>query len=293
MAKRTSSTKDNLVKVGAGALAVGTLVTGAIAIANNDDEKDKTPQKNESGYVEHVTVEKPSILDDVQFEPQKPLDLSPTLTTYGGEEYYMFSTEQILEIGRQSLAECEKVLGEVDGLRHFGKNGETVFPDFYDEYLIAGLAFTESSYRIYDEDENLLKSSANAYGLTQIKASTIDYVNWWMEEVMGLENPGYTIEDLKDPRKAMEITNYFNLSSILNYVRDSKPIYIAAGATEQGQKEAMIAIYNAGAGNVQAYAKSGTLHQYLSSGPKSNYVNKVLSHEAQIRAEATGSYEAE
>ena len=286
MAKKTTSIKQKLIKTGAVVLTGATLIGGGIAIAKHK-QSSKEPSKDNGKYNEKGEFETPSILDNVDFDTttQNKPNLEPTLSYYGEEEYYMFSTEQILELGRQSIAECEAVLNQVDGLRHFGNDGNSIFPDYYDEYLIAGLAYTESTFRIYDEDKNLLKSHADAYGLTQVKKETIDYVNWWMENILELENPNYTLEDLKDPKKAMMITNYFNLSSILNYIRGAKPLYEAVGCTTQGQKEVMLAIYNAGAGNVTTYMDNGTLHRYLSSGSKSNYVNKVLANESQIRAQ--------
>ena len=39
--------------------------------------------------------------------------------------------------------------------------------------LIAGLTMTESSYRIYDKNQNLLESKAGALGLTQVKPETV------------------------------------------------------------------------------------------------------------------------
>jgi len=121
----------------------------------------------------------------------------------------------------------------------------------------------------------------------QILPETVNYVNYWLKNVMEIDGIEFTEKDLTDPEKAMDIANYYIISCCKNYGRincnNSLFKMMNKDFSASLQQELMIAMYNEGPGNIITHIKDKTINQYLKQGPKDNYLNKVLKNTQNIK----------
>lgn len=290
--KKRQKKIKTMQKVVAGTMTA-TMLSGAIAVGSLIYDANKTEQKKHNIKDDYVTVDK-------QTKPQKTqskkIDSKTgiSLKSYNGTKYYTMSEEYTLQIARESLDRVEKLLKEnVPGLSPVGGNKD-FYPSYYDEYMLTGLAYTESSYRICREDGTPLTSKDGALGPMQILPSTVNYVNYWLKDVMEVKGVEFTTIDLINPEKAMDIANLYLISCAKNYAKATSNNSLFKVMKEdfsvERQQELIIAMYNEGPGNMLSHAKSGTIKQYLKEGSKTNYLNKVLTNAETIKENSLSNY---
>ena len=279
--------KVDPIRIGSGLIA-GAVLAGGIAIASRNIKPTTNDPETES-Y---------SFSESAPITPPSSEIVNPNVyhDTYRGQTYLFAREEYVLELARESLTRVENLLMTVDGMTPVGTSSGDFYPEYYNEYLLTALCFTESSYRISDENGNLLKSSAGALGLTQVRPSAIEDLNDWLNNTLGLKNIKYTTEDLNDLNKAMDISNMILIKTCKSHgkVSSKSPIYpyLNESFSLSRQEEILLAIYNNGYSNMLSYIQNGTVYDYLSEGNPSNYVNKVLSKKDQLM-EKYGQIESE
>ena len=203
-----------------------------------------------------------------------------TLQKYGDTSYYIGSTEYVLSLAQNSLDKVEKILKTVDGITPVGSNTGDFYPEYFNEYMLTAIAYCESSFRIKDINGDPLRSKDNALGMMQIRPQTLDDVNHWLKNTMGLDLQ-YSVNDLTDPQKSMDIATFILVQSCKNHGKENcnNPIYpyLNESFSMSRQQEIILALYNNGYGNMMEYIQNGTVFEYLSEGSKTNYVNKIIS----------------
>lgn len=236
----------------------------------------------------HTESNLPTIIDESNPET-KPAPLNKNkiyIDKYKNNLYYFATEEYVLSLASESLNRVQMMLSQVDGITPVGTTNGEFYPDYFNPYLLAALCHTESSYRIMDINGKPLTSSAGAIGMTQIKPEVIDDLNNWLHNTLKLKNITYSIEDLNDPAKTMDITTLILIQLCKNHgkIGCNNPIYthLHEGFNLKRQEEIILALYNNGFTNMQTYIKNGTLYNYLREGSPSNYVNKILQKKEQL-----------
>lgn len=280
--------RNNIIAASvAGALIASGITVGTIMHTSKTKTPESSPRKNIKEDVTYVTkAEEKEVKIPGQTEVYSESEIS--VKKYGGTNYYMMSEDFAVKIAGESMARVEQMLKEnVPNIAPLAPGDDTFYPDYYDAYMLAGLSMTESDFRICTEDGTPLTSNVGALGPMQIKPETVDYVNYWVKDVMGIKGVQYTINDLTDPEKSMDIANLYLISCAKNYTRDNcnNPIFKKMGVdfSKTRQQQILIAMYNEGPGNMLNHAEDGSIYSYLKEGPKTNYLNKVLTKTEQIR----------
>lgn len=202
-----------------------------------------------------------------------------TIQKFGDKSYYVASPEYVLGLAQNSLSTVEKILKNIDGITPVGTNSGDFYPEYFNEYMLTSMAYCESSFRIKDTDGNPLKSNADALGMMQIRPQTLNDVNYWLKNTMGLDLQ-YSVEDLSDPQKSMDIATFILVQTCKNHGKEKckNPIYpyLNEGFSIARQEEIILALYNNGYSNMMQYIENGTVFEYLSEGSSNNYVNKIM-----------------
>lgn len=261
----------------------GAVVTTGVAIGSLiNDNKENTKFRKNDNYVTQINN------DNL---PTKKTAINPPqieLLSYNGVEYYTMNTEYVLKTAKESLIRIEKLLKDnVEGLTPVAGTSGNFYPDYYNEYMLAGIAYTESSYRICTKDKLPLTSKDGALGPMQILPTTVDYVNYWLNDVMEIKDISFSTKDLIDPAKSMDIANLYLISCAKNYAkptsRNSLFKYLNEDFSRARQQELIIAIYNEGPKNMLDHAQNGNIYDYLKEGSKQNYLNTVLKNANNIK----------
>lgn len=263
-----------------GALVVGgAILAGGVALGSNkisSIKEDNSPPAQISTMAPTTDTKKPEAIN--------PNNIY--ISTYNGTKYFFATEEYMLQLSRESLSRVEAMLKSVDGITPVGTSSGSFYPEYFDEYLLTAVAFTESTYRISDTNGNLLESKDGALGLTQVKPSTLNDLNNWLHGTMGLTSVTYTIEDLHDPSKALDITNLLLIKICKNHgkMTSNNPVYpyLNESFTLERQEEIILAIYNNGYDNIMRYINNGIVYDYLKEGSSNNYVNKVLTKKEKL-----------
>lgn len=238
----------------------------------------------------------PSVTSSVQETINTPISFDNTtyLANYQGEPYYFITEEYALSLASDSLTRVKEMLSTVNGITPVATTTGEFYPEYFNEYLLTALCYTESSYRISKKNGEPLKSNAGAIGLTQVKPETLSSLNNWLHNTLHLNNITYTTEDLSDPSKAMDITTLLLIQICKNHGKMgcNNPIYpyIQESFSLKRQEEIILAIYNNGFNNMKSYVENGTIYNYLSEGPASNYVNKILTKKERLEEKYSDYY---
>ena len=278
--------KLKAAKVATGALVVtlsGMLIALDIALPNKNKDNPTTNQP-ESSPVDTIPQDtSPKETDPIYEVPdQGPQEGDIYIDTYNGEYYYYCSQEYVYEVANKALDNCEKMLTAIDGVTDMGDNG--FYQDFFNEDMLAAIAFTESTNRIKHVDGSPLESETGALGICQIEPITIRTVNKWLEETMTINDKKYTYNDANDPEKAFEIAVLACIRLLKNETRPGDENYINMGAeySKDLQEKLIYAMYFYGEGNVRDACRDKSIwNTYLNpewkdAKGRENYVFKVL-----------------
>ena len=202
--------------------------------------------------------------------------------------YYQYGEEDLIKMARNSLKRVGKMFQTVDGIGPMGEDGE-FFPDYFNEYFLASVAFNESSGRTVDKNGKPITSSAGAIGLMQIKPEAINYANYYAGQFMGIEGVNYTVEDLKDGEKSMDIATILLIANCKNFAQSWDEIFkvLDEPFSAKRQEEIILAYYNNGEGNMNKYMANGTVTEYLREGNPTNYANKIISKRQELQKKYT------
>lgn len=261
--KQQDKSVSNFVKVGTALVTSAALLTGTIALGN-------VIVKNNSNIISTQTPEAGNI----------------SLIPYAGTNYYTCDAEYALTTARQTLDKVEKILTSSDGVTPVGTASGNFYPYYFDEYFLAGIAYVETSFRICDESGKPVESKDGALGLMQIMPQTVKDVNSWLKTTMKVDVQ-YTVQDLADPVKSMEIATFSLIQTCKNHGKQycNNPLYphLNENFSVSRQQEIILAIYNNGYQNMLKYVDNGTVFDYLSEGSSENFVNRVLTESKKLR----------
>lgn len=200
------------------------------------------------------------------------------VSSYGEKEYNFCSQEYALELADSAIDNVNELFGNA-GMKPLVPGSEEYLPEYFDKYMLAGLAYQESTLRYSEADGDPIYSSVKARGMCQCKEETLDYVKWYAKTVLGVELD-YEFEDLDDPRVSMEVAALVLATNAENYFKPTRSnnAFEQAGIkfSPGAQKTMILSSYYHGAqGVVNRLLKSGTT--------TSDYANGILGHEAMFR----------
>ena len=227
-----------------------------------EDTRDKTPE---------------DVLNEMTGGSQK--DAPDTyVSSYGNKDYYFCSQEYALELADDAIDNVNEMF-EGAGMNPLVPGSENYLPEYFDKYMLAGLAFQESTFRYLEADGDPIYSSVKARGMCQCKKETLDYVKWYAKTVLGVELD-YDFEDLDDPRVSMEVAALVLATNAETHFKPTRKdnAFSQAGIrfSPEAQKTMMLSSYYHGAqGVVNRLLKSGTT--------TSDYAKGILSNEAMLR----------
>lgn len=227
-----------------------------------EDTRDKTPAdvlEEMTGGVENDT-------------------LDTYVSTYAGKEYKFCSEEYALEIAQDAIDNVNEMFGNA-GMNPLVPGSENYLPDYFDKYMLAGLAFQESTFRYQEADGDPIYSSVKARGMCQCKEDTLDYIKWYAKTVLGVEL-SYEFEDLDDPRISIEVAAMVLATNAENSFKPTRKnnAFSQAGITfsPEAQKTMMLSSYYHGA--------NGVVNRLLKSGTTtSDYAKGILANEEMLR----------
>lgn len=200
------------------------------------------------------------------------------ISNYGDKEYKFCSQEYALEIAQEAIDNVNEMFGNA-GMNPLVPGSEEYLPEYFDKYMLAGLAFQESTLRYQEADGDPIYSSVKARGMCQCKEETLDYVKWYAKTVLGVEL-GYEFEDLDDPRVSIEVAAMVLATNAENNFKPTRKnnAFSQAGIqfTPEAQKTMMLSSYYHGA--------NGVVKRLLNSGTTtSDYAKGIIGHEAMFR----------
>ena len=270
--------KEKIRKVKIVLLVTALLTTqmgiATILLTNKQPKEQQYKEENISSEIRNNQNHPEQFGNKILFDDGKNM----MLVRFGDKYYYTCSTEYAMSLAQNSLRTVEKTLKTVDGITPVATDNGDFYPDYLNEYLLTAMALCESSFRIADSNGIPLTSKDNALGMMQIRPQTLQDVNNWLKNTMGL-NIQYSLEDLSDPQKSMDIATFILVQICKNHGKEhcNNPIYpyLKEEFSLSRQKEIVLALYNNGYDNMIDYAKEGTIFDYLSEGSKDNYVNKI------------------
>lgn len=278
----------------AGLVATGVLAS-SIAISKHTGKKSDSSQlAPETPIVE--TFSPPAETTSTQKNgylsiPEEPIYIARW--SEDGEEYYFCTEEYVQYLAQQSLLKIEKIFTSIDGVTPVASGTETFYPEYFNYQLLTALANTESSYRIKKVNGEPMKSKDGALGMTQVLPETLDDVNEWLRETIGVKDLQYTPEDLLDPSKAMEVANLALIMFSKNHCKEdcNNPIHeiINRPFSFENQEQYMLCIYNNGIKTIADYQKAGVIDEYLIGGSEDAYVNKVLRYKEYLMSKTPQS----
>lgn len=294
--KQEELERKNKLKTAAIASALaGATILGSVGIASKIENSssaispnpapeetiiDKTPNKNDLNTPSYVTFT--PTLPEYAKNFENPIYIDTW--SEDGQEYWFCSEEFALELARQSM---QIIADKMEGCGSMGEKNGPFYADFFDEYFLAGNAYAESSLRICKTNGEHMKSKDNACGMTQITEDAINTLNKWLPETMDIHDTTYSMDDLLDPEKAMEISTLYYYYICKNHCREdcNNPVYKWMGEefSKSRQQEISTAIYNNGIGKIKEYINNGTIEDYLSNGSSMNHANRVNREEERLR----------
>ena len=276
--KKKPKNKKQLVAISLISGALVCLVLGTSFTLANSDKNDQ-PRKNKAEYSYSFSTQNTSKKQDKKLENGYYEIGEPK---FNGS-YYQHSEEDLIKMGRNSLKRVGKMFQTVDGIGPMGQDGE-FFPDYFNEYFLASIAFNESSGRTVDKNGKPITSHAGAMGLMQIKPEAIEYANYYAGQFMEIDNIHYTVEDLKDPQTSMDIATILLIANCKNFAQKHDEIFknLNEPFSAERQREIILAYYNNGEGNMNAYMQQGVVKEYLKEGSEQNYANKIISKQKEM-----------
>lgn len=200
------------------------------------------------------------------------------ISTYGSKEYKFCSQEYALEIAQDAIDNVNELFGDA-GMKPLVPGSENYLPDYFDKYMLAGLAFQESTLRYQEADGDPIYSSVKARGMCQCKEETLDYIKWYTKTVLGVELD-YEFEDLDDPRVSIEVAALVLATNAENNFKPTRKnnAFSQAGIafSPEAQKTMMLSSYFHGA--------NGVVNRLLKSGTTtSDYAKGIIANENMLR----------
>ena len=277
--------KLNLTKIAAAFLTASVLTTGAVVAAiKSGNENIATSSVSDTSNSPQQEILNNSNIPDIE------------LVTYPGTDYYVCSLPYVNKLAKVTLAKVKSTLSTVNGITPMASDSGDFYPAYFDEHLLTAIAYTESGFRTVDENGVPLTSNSGALGMMQIRPDTLTDVNNWLKNTMELDLQ-YSVEDLSDPAKSMEIATYYLIQTCKNHAKMNcnNPIfpYLKENFSYKRQEEIILAIYNNGYNKMLSYINDGTVYEYLSEGSKDNYVNKIITLANQLREQYNNYYQIE
>ncbi len=211
------------------------------------------------------------------------VDVQTYVSYYNGREYNFCTEDYVLELAEDAIDAVNSAFGEA-GMNPLVPGSKNYLPEYLDKYVLAGLAMTESSFRINETDGDPLMSSANARGMCQCKEDTLDYVKWYAKSVLNVDIP-YDFDDLDDPAVSMEVATWVLATNAENYFKPTRKnnAFDQAGIkfNEDIQKTMVLTSYNRGA--------QGVVNRLVNNGQtSSDYAERILSYSEQFRNKYMG-----
>ncbi|MBE5738641.1 MAG: hypothetical protein E7354_02830 [Clostridiales bacterium] len=260
-------------------------VAGVVGLVDNiidsqadiDDNKDATAIYGED--TREQTAE--DVLNNILGGSENGSSNDTYVANYAGESYNFCSEEYALELAQNAIDKVNALFSGA-GMKPLVPGSDTYLN--FDKYTLAGLAFTESSFRYSEADGDPLYSSVKARGMCQCKAETLDYVKWYVKTVLG-EELDYEFEDLDDPRVSMEVAAMVLATNVENYFKPTRKnnAFAQSGLefSPELQKSMMLASYNAGA--------QGVVNRLLETGATSSeYARTIIQYENAFREKYSG-----
>ena len=200
------------------------------------------------------------------------------ISSYGSKDYYFCSQDYALELADDAIDNVNEMF-ENAGMNPLVPGSENYLPEYFDKYMLAGLAFQESTFRYLEADGDPIYSSVKARGMCQCKEETLDYVKWYAKTVLGVELD-YDFEDLDDPRVSMEVAALVLATNAETHFKPTRKdnAFSKSGLrfSPEAQKTMMLSSYYHGAqGVVNRLLKSGTT--------TSDYAKGIIANEAMLR----------
>ncbi len=262
---------------GLGSIGVATLVG---LINGGEIGRTKAETTNPPGLYGEDTRDKTAedILNEITGGVGENETKDTYISSYGKQDYYFCSQEYALELADDAIDNVNEMF-ENAGMNPLVPGSENYLPEYFDKYMLAGLAFQESTFRYLEADGDPIYSSVMARGMCQCKEETLDYVKWYAKTVLGVELD-YDFEDLDDPRVSMEVAAMVLATNAETHFKPTRKdnAFSKSGISfsPQAQKTMMLSSYYHGAqGVVNRLLKSGTT--------TSDYAKGILSNEAMLR----------
>lgn len=200
------------------------------------------------------------------------------ISSYGSKQYKYCTEEYALQLAEDAIENVNEMFGNA-GMKPLVEGDDEYLPDYFDKYMLVGLACTESSLRCEGADGEPLYSSVKARGMCQCKEDTLDYVKWYAKTVLGVKLD-YEFEDLDDPRVSLEVAALVLATNAENYYKPTKKdnAFSQSGLSfsQDAQKKLMLSSYY--------YGGKGALNRLVKNGTtSSDYANKILNYESSLR----------
>lgn len=281
MAEETAAERaQNKIKLkAAGAAIVSAALIGSSALGVGIATKKDLPQNNQEIQTQIIEP------NNLQVSQKTDYDFTPSqsnpnfeIKSIKGVDYYCCTPECTLELARQSMARIQKLLQSA-GATPVGLDSGEFYPEYYNEYLLSGIAMTESSLRVCTTSGEPLVSKDGAIGLMQVLPKTVSTINDWLVDTMGITGLSYTTQDLSNPEKSMDIANLTLIWICKNYCKPNcnNPLYkkMDKEFSLADQKNILIATYEQGPDEMIKHINSGKIAYYITPENSGNYLSKI------------------
>jgi len=280
--KNKSNKKQKIISAISGVLAATSILGASVGLASCGKNEDPKLPEDKPGQTQ-IQTQRP---DAGYIAPQDGMYQD----TFGGEDYIFCTTDYVYQLAGQALDFCEQTFASDPEIKDMGKNG--FYQSFFNEDMLAAISFTESSFRVKKANGQPLESSTGALGMCQVEPITIDTINSWLPDTMGVRNLSYTKEDAKDPLKALQMATFALIRSSKNETKPSDETYKQLGVpySEELEEKLLYAMYFYGEDNFEKACANGTMFStYLNpewrDANGNNYVYTVLKNKEMLMAE--------